>query len=79
MSGELPRGLKRAAVFVGIGWRMQQMRQSRHRSIGGVVTGHIARADIVQRGGPLAGTGLRGKLRWQQRDAVLRIEPDAPH
>jgi len=26
---------------------------------------------------PLLGMDVLGKLRWQQRDAVLRIEPDA--
>ena len=59
---------------------------------GGVVTGHVVRADIALRGGmqvqrlrvvalpglganPLLGLDVLGKLRWQQRGAVLRIEP----
>ena len=63
---------------------------------GGVVTGHVMRADIELRGGvnvqrlpvvalaqlgesPLLGMDVLGKLRWQQRDAVLRIEPAAAH
>ena len=73
---------------------LELLGEVRSNTAGGVVTGHVVRADIALRGGvsvqrlpvvalpqlsesPLLGMDVLGKLRWQQRDAVLRIEPGA--
>jgi len=75
--------------------RLESLGEVESNTAGGVVTGHIVRADIELRGGvrvdrlrvvalpqlgdsPLLGMDVLGKLRWQQRDAVLRIEPNSP-
>ena len=82
----IPAALARELGLVSLG-------EVRSNTAGGVVTGHVVRADIELRGGvsvqrlhvvalpqlsddsPLLGMDVLGKLRWQQHDAVLRIEP----
>ena len=81
----IPASLARELGLVSLG-------EVQSNTAGGVVTGHVVRADIELRGGvnvqrlpvvalpqlgesPLLGMDVLGKLRWQQRDAVLRIEP----
>ncbi len=75
---------------------LESLGEVQSSTAGGVVTGHVMRADIELRGGvsvqrlpvvalaqlgdsPLLGMDVLGQLRWQQRDAVLRIEPAAAH
>jgi len=83
----IPASLARELGLTSLG-------QVQSNTAGGIVTGHVMRADIELRGGvnvlrmpvvalpllgesPLLGMDVLGKLRWQQRDAVLRIEPAA--
>ena len=62
----------------------------RSSTAGGSVTGHVVRGDLVLDGGvraerlrmvalprlasPLLGMDVLGRLHWQQRDGVLRID-----
>ena len=62
----------------------------RSSTAGGFVTGHVVRGDIVLDGGvraerlrmvalprlasPLLGMDVLGRLHWQQRDGVLRVD-----
>lgn len=71
--------------------RLPRIGSMQGRTAGGAVTGSVVRADLQLQGGvrlsgarlaalpdlhaPLLGMDVLGRLRWQQADGVLRIEP----
>ena len=71
---------------------LETIGQVQSNTAGGVVTSQVVRANLLLRGGvrvdrlavtalplgtsPLLGMDVLGKLRWSQRDAVLRVEAE---